>query len=476
MKNLGKIVIILILFLSGLHASVTATITPKDVFAGDSVTYELSITGSDIKKPIISDICGNNVTATSSQTSIMAINGEYKKSYQLSYQFTPKKSCTVESVSVQIDGQTQHSNSVELTVLPRTQNKNADFILEFESSAKELYVGEPFSLTLLLKQKRGVQVVDSKFIAPEFKGFWIKSESEPQRTQDGEYVTTKLVYELAPQREGNLSIEAAELKVAHRVSASRFTMMSPQVRWRTYYSNEVSINVKGLPAGVSIIGDFSIRASVDKKEVNPNEAVNLKLEIVGKGNFEDIESFKPFIADVNVFDEKIKLSKNSLTQKIVFVSDRDFTIEPFKLKYFDLKTKKVKTIYTEPIEIKVKGHLAKKELSITRDEESSPQVSKVDKVVLVEKNNTAYLSLAFLLGVVIGIGLMLLRGKISLKKSKTFDMKDEKVLLIKLMPYKDSDKDVQELVNVLENNIYAKEKVSVDKKMLKEVLKKYDIS
>ncbi|MDQ7043470.1 MAG: BatD family protein [Sulfurimonas sp.] len=476
MKNLGKIVIILILFLSGLHASVTATITPKDVFAGDSVTYELSITGSDIKKPIISDICGNNVTATSSQTSITAINGEYKKSYQLSYQFTPKKSCTVESVSVQIDGETQHSNSVELTVLPRTQNKNADFILEFESSAKELYVGEPFSLTLLLKQKRGVQVVDSKFIAPEFKGFWIKSESEPQRTQDGEYVTTKLVYELAPQREGNLSIEAAELKVAHRVSASRFTMMSPQVRWRTYYSNEVSINVKGLPSGVSIIGDFSIRASVDKKEVNPNEAVNLKLEIVGKGNFEDIESFKPFIADVNVFDEKIKLSKNSLTQKIVFVSDRDFVIEPFKLKYFDLKTKKVKTIYTEPIEIKVKGHLAKKELSITRDEESSPQVSKVDKVVLVEKNNTAYLSLAFLLGVVIGIGLMLLRGKISLKKSKTFDMKDEKVLLIKLMPYKDSDKDVQELVNVLENNIYAKEKVSVDKKMLKEVLKKYDIS
>ncbi|MDQ7043954.1 MAG: oxygen-tolerance protein, partial [Sulfurimonas sp.] len=118
----------------------------------------------------------------------------------------------------------------------------------------------------------------------------------------------------------------------------------------------------------------------------------------------------------------------------------------------------------------------KKELSITRDEKTPSEILQTDKKVFVEKNNYVYLFLAFLLGVVISIVLMLLKGKISLKKSKTFDIKDEKVLLIKLMPYKDSDKDVQDLVNVLENNIYAKEKVSVDKKMLKEVLKKYDIS
>jgi len=65
---------------------------------------------------------------------------------------------------------------------------------------------------------------------------------------------------------------------------------------------------------------------------------------------------------------------------------------------------------------------------------------------------------------------------VSSRNRKIFDVKDEKVLLIKLMPYKDKDKNVEGLVSVLENNIYSKEKVLLDKKKLKEVIKKYDIS
>ncbi|MDF1876434.1 BatD family protein [Sulfurimonas sp. SAG-AH-194-L11] len=476
MKNLGKILTLLILFLSSLSAGVTASVSPNDVFVGDTTTYMLTITGSGVKKPVMSDICGNQITATGSQTSIQATNGEYKKSYTLSYQFTPKKSCTIAAVGVEIDGKIEYSNSVDVNVLPRTQDLSADFVLEFKSSVQELYVGEPFKLTLLLKQKRGIQVADSKFIAPEFKGFWIKSESQPQRTQDSKYMTTKVVYELAPQREGKLSIEAAELKVASRVASTDWMGGFAQVRWRTYYSNTLDISVKALPENVKIIGDFTIEADVDKREINPNEAVNLKIKITGVGNLEDIESFKPFISDVNIFDEKIQLTSNSLSQKIVFVSERDFTIPTFELKYFDINTKEVKTIKTEPIEIKVQGNMAKKELSITRGEAVVPKTVEEAKREVVEKNNYLYLSLAFILGLSIGIALMLLRGIKFSKKSKTFDIKDEKVLLIKLLAFKDSDKDVEELVRILENNIYSKEKIALNKKKLKEVLKKYDIS
>ncbi|HIC12836.1 MAG TPA: oxygen-tolerance protein [Sulfurimonas sp.] len=477
MKNLGKILIFLILFLNTLHAGVTASVTASDVYVGDSISYVLSITGSDVDKPTISDICGNEITATGSQTSIISMNGEYKKTYSLSYQFTPKQSCTVDKVAVNIDGKIEYSNSVDVNVLQRTQDLNGDFLLEFESSAQELFIGEPFSLTLLLKQKRGAQVVDNKFTAPEFKGFWLKSESKPQRTQGTEYLTTKVVYELAPQREGKLSIKAAELKIASRIGVNNWNARSPQVRWRTYYSNEIDITVKALPFDVKIVGDFTIEASVDKQEINPNEALNLKLDIQGTGNFEDIENFKPFIADVNIFDEKIQYLKNSLSQKIIFVSEQDFTIPAFELKYFDVKTQKIKTIQTEPIKIKVNGHVLKKELSITREKQSTHEMLEgTTKIEIGEKNNYLYISIAFFSGLLMGILAILFKSKVSSRNRKIFDVKDEKVLLIKLMPYKDKDKNVEGLVSVLENNIYSKEKVLLDKKKLKEVIKKYDIS
>ncbi len=406
MKNLGKIIILLTLFLSSLQATVTAKIVPVDVFEGDSTRYELTITGSNVTKPVLSDICGNDITATGSQTSITSINGEYKKSYTLSYEFTPRKSCTIAPIAVVIDGKTEYSNSVSVNVLPRTQDLSADFVLQLESSKKELYVGEPFSVKLQLKQKRGVDAVDSKFIAPEFKGFWIKSESKPQRTQDSRYVITTVVYKLAPQREGKLSIEPAELKIASRVGVNNWGTLIPQVRWRTYYSNRLEVNVKALPNNVKLIGDFTMNVSVDKREVNPNEAVNLTLKLLGSGNFEDVESFKPFVPDVNVFDEEIELLDNGLRQKIVFVGERDFTIPSFTLEYFDLKTKKIKTIKTEPIEIKVRGGVAKKKLEITRD---TPHVEKSDTVKpeiqksVISKINYLYVAVAFFIGLIIGL-------------------------------------------------------------------------
>jgi len=478
MKNLGKIIITLMLFMSSLEATVIAKITPNDVFSGDSTRYILTITGSNVEKPILSDICGNDITSTGSQTSIEMINGAYKKSYSLSYEFTPKKSCTVGAVGVKVDGVVEYSNSVKVNVLPRIQDLSADFVLKLESTKKELYVGEPFTLTLLLKQKRGVDAVDSKFIAPEFKGFWLKSESKPERTQDSRYVTTKLVYSLAAQREGNLTIEPAELKIASRIGVNNWGTLIPQVQWRTYYSNGLTIQAKPLPQGAKIVGNFTITADVDKIEVNPNEAVNLTLEIRGSGNFEDIESFKPFIENVNVFDEKIKLFKNALRQKIVFVSDQDFTIPSFELSYFDIQSQEIKKISTKPIKIKVKGTVSKKELKVTRSDS-------IQKDIVAEKNNKEVLTVksqgytftlfVFILGLIIGAILVSVKNKISFKKHKKFDIKNEKTLLIKLLPYKESDEDVVALIKILENNIYSKEKLPLDKKRLKEVLKRYDI-
>jgi len=477
MKNLGKIVILLSLLTSAVFATVTAKVEPRDIYAGDSATYSLTITGSNVKKPELLEICGNDITASSSQTSIVSINGSYKKTYTLSYQFTPTKNCTIAPTEVEIDSKKELSNSVKVTIKPRSQDFKADFILSFIVPKKEYYIGEPFELTLLLKQRRGAEAVDSKYIAPDFKGFWVKSEKEAKRVEKGDFTITKVVYKLAPQREGTLHIEPAALKIAQRTGINNWGTFRPQVKWRTYYSNSIDITSKAVPKGAKIVGNFTLNASVQKKIVNPNEPVNVKITVQGEGNLEDIESFKPYIGNVNIFDEKIVINKNTLTQKLVFVGDNNFTIPSFSLKYFDLKTKKVKILKTAPIKITVKGNALKKELKIQR-EEPSVKVIKADdtKTVTVEKTNYLYIAFAFFIGLTVGIFIMILKGAKRSSKNVKIDMKDEKTLLIKLLPFKDIDSDVANLVEILENNIYSKEKQNLDKKLLKEMIEKYDIS
>ena len=479
MKNLGKIVLFLLLLSSGSFAKVTAKVSPSVVYEGESATYMLTITGANVHKPSLFEICGNDITSTGSQTSISSINGSYTKSYTLSYEFTPTKSCVIPEVEVDVDGKIEESNSVELRVKKMKHDPNADFSLTLQSDKKELYVGEPSALTLLLKQRKGAQAVDSKFIAPEFKGFWKKSESKPERIEDAEFITTKVVYKLAPQRAGSLSIDTAKLRIARRSGQNNWGTIIPQVRWRTYLSNSININVKVLPNNAKIVGDFTIAAVVEHTEVNANEAVNLTLEVRGDGNLEDIESFKPYIAGVNVFDEKIKIEGNILKQKLVFVSDKDFTIPAFELVYFDTKTAQLRKIKTDPIEIKVRG-AAKTTvpLQVTRDTNTQSSPLKIQtpvKAEIVEKNNYWYIVFAFLSGLVIGVILMLFKPRFAKESKKKFNIKDEKLLLIKLLPYKDEDKDVAHIVTILEGNIYGKSKENIDKKLLKELVKRYSL-
>ena len=479
MKNLGKTLLFLLLLVTTSFASVSAKVSPSVVYGGESATYTLSITGSNVHKPDLSDICGNDITSTGSQTSIQSINGSYSKSYMLTYEFTPTKSCIIPPVEVKVNGKTEKSNSVDLRVKKMKRDPNADFTLTLKANKKELYVGEPFSLTLLLKQRKGAQAVDSKFIAPEFKGFWKKSESKPQRSEDAEFITTKVVYKLAPQRAGRLTLGTAKLKIATRAGQNNWGTLIPQVRWRTYISNTIEISAKALPNNAKLVGNFTISAVAQRTAVNPNEAVNVTIEVKGDGNLEDIESFKPYIAGVNVFDEKIEIKGDRLHQKLVFVGDKDFTIPAFELVYFDTKTAQVRKIKTEPIKITVSGSAkTTPPLKITRDTNSKNSAVKAEtstQKVIVEKNNYLYIAFAFLSGLVIGITIMLFKPKFRQSKAKKFNIKDEKLLLIKLLPYRDSDEDVAKVVKVLESNIYGKSSEPLDKKLLKELVKRYEL-
>ena len=471
MKNLGKIFFIIFCIPSFLYAQVNATLDATSVEEGELVTLSLEIIGENPKKPDIYTLCGSDVVATGQQTSLQMINGKTSKSYILSYQFFPTKSCDIEPIEVRVNGQIEKSNPLSLKVVAADRSKQKDFILSLKSDKKEVYIGEPFELTLLFKQKKALSVVDSNFVGPNLQGFWMQGEPQQEQYNEGEYTVTKLRYKMAAQRDANLSISPAEIKIATRSHARDvWGAFSPRVKWKTYRSNGLTIDVKPLPQGVDLVGKFEISVSVDKNEINANEAVNLHVEVKGEGNLEDISSLKPFISGVSVFEEKASVSDGKLSQKIAFVADDDFVIPSLELRYFDLDSKEIKTVSTQEISIKVNNTSPQEKMVVKK--ERSEETQKKDKAVVTVQTSSIALFGAFVIGFLTAFTLFYFKPWNLRQQKNSFSLNDEKMLLVKLLPFKD-DQEVVELVKLLEENIYANQKHSIDKKRLKEIVKKY---
>ena len=351
-------------------------------------------------------------------------------------------------------------------------NSETDYSLKLQSTKKEVYVGEPFEVTLLFKQRRDAEPVDSEFTSPKFSGFWIKSESKPQKMQEGDYDITKIVYKVAAQRVGNLKVSAAKIRIATRVHTKNSEGLSvSKVQNTTYFSNELNIEANALVNGVDLVGDFSISARVEKSKVEVKEALHLTLEVLGEGNIEDISILTPSLLGVNVFEDEAVINANKLTQKVTFVAENDFTIPPYVLSYLDIKSQKIKTIVTQEITVKVKNAKAIQELILKEAGEET-----LDKTLSTQNFfSDFWIATAYIVGLLSGVLLMIYKPWNLLAKEKRASVKKPKTLLWKLLPY-NSDKKVDDIINALERNIYLNNGEDIDKKVLKEIIEKYKIS
>ena len=471
MNTILKLLFLLLISSFALYGGVVAKVDAKRVELGDVVTLSLIVSGEDVTRPNVQRVCDSDVISTSTQTNMQIINGSVSKSFTLNYTFMPQKSCKIEPVEIEIDGKVERSNPLEIEVALQSMTKDADFTLTLSSDKKELFVGEPFELTLTFKQKRDSEAVDIKFSPPEFKGFWVKSEMQPQRYQDAKDSITKIVYTMAPQRAGELKTTKAQIQIASRSGgANGFSTWIPTIKWKSYFSNELTFDVKPLPSGITIAGDFTISATADKEEVDANEPLNVTIDVIGDGNLEDIKSFKPSIEGVAVFDEKISIEKDVLTQRIAFVSERDFVIPSFSIKYFDPKTKETKIASTKEISIKVKNAKPQEVLNIKKHETQS-EVSEDLKAPQI--GIFASLTL-FLSGLALGVLIMFFMKKKNFKREDKRSIKDPKTLLMKLLPFRD-DEEVKAMIETLEKNIYSNQNIELDKKILRKIKERYKI-
>ena len=345
------------------------------VAPGQGVNVKIIAEGEKIDFPELKKIgpypIENLRRGSKMETRYVQGNFSTKKQQTLSFEFYPRKSVTIPSMEVRIDGKSYRTKATKIEVKKGAAQSAGGFAVRMTVDKKEVYLGEPLVLTVEAVEPLGAGVVQMQYIPPKFDGFFVKPLGGENQIRRGRTTVHQLRYLLIPEQEGEVAILPAQVRVGVRdlnAPADPFGLFGAPMKWTTLRAEPIEIRVKPLPAPADLVGHFTLKADVSSRRVKANQPVNYTLEIVGEGSLEELEDPKFEIPGVTVYSDEAQVEstvKNGAlysryVKKYVFISDRDFTIPPVKLKVFDYTKQSVQTLQTPSFEIVVTAGGAKK--------------------------------------------------------------------------------------------------------------------
>jgi hypothetical protein len=426
MLKLGRAIIILTLLLSQLIAGVQNYVDKNSIQVGEQVILTLEADSNDVNFPNLREIAGYPVLASPTSKSMRNINGATTISNSRKYIFAPTNSMVIPKMNISVDGTQFTTNPIAIAVSKRAQttNKPYKFTIEIDNSAP--FENEPIMLTASLTIANYLNLENIREEIERIQGFIIKPLDEQwMGARNNSEVRYQKRYLLYPQNSGPVTIpnQAINLFVPNPGS-NPFFRQSKQLN---AFSNELSLEVKPLPNGVSLLGDFKMDVNVDTTIVDAKKPVNLEIVIEGEGNLDSFEPFSLAIENTTIFDDKPvfsnEMKNGKLYSKVILkyaiIADKSYNIEPFILKYLHPKSGVVKTLKSKRYKIKVKqilGKANKPELitgtSSTTKEHDCPKLQKV-------QSESTYLKwLMLLFGIMLGVLLAQLFGRPKKEKSR----------------------------------------------------------
>ena len=347
------------------------------------VAFEVNAEGKDFKAPSFNGFTRIGGPMTSTSTSMQSVNGKtsYTVTNTFSYVLLAEKEgdFTIGPASSMVDGNVVTSEPYPIKVVAGNASSGAtsqggqpssgqsrtntndpqvsgqDLFLKVIPSKKSAYVGEPVVLTYKLYTRVPVsQLSVSKL--PNYGGFWTKEcESQHQATEmvNGEQYTTFEVYKivLIPQKAGKFSIEPMSVECLAQIVTQRspqfsndpfdiffndpfFSRSYTNVQ-KTLQTATINFEAKSLPeqgrpnSFKNAVGSYNFTASVDKNELNTNEAFTLTLTLSGSGNIELADLPQPvFPPDFEVYDPKITSSVDANGQGMSGTKKAEYTVIP----------------------------------------------------------------------------------------------------------------------------------------------------
>lgn len=136
-------------------------------------------------------------------------------------------------------------------------------------------------------------------------------------------------------------------KVAYSISGDRDNVKSLEKKDFDVALKPLRIEVKPLPEGTDLVGEFTLEHHLDRKKTEAFDPINLKVELKGEGLLSSFELLKPsgnyklFTQEPTFKTYHTKLGSNSSLAWVYAISaQKDFTLPKIVLKAFNPKTQK----------------------------------------------------------------------------------------------------------------------------------------
>lgn len=388
--------LLLTLFMSGFlsaQVSFDAKVSKKQLGINERlrVNFTMNTDGDDFEPPSFENF--TVVGGPSQSINNSWINGTRSFSKSYSYFLAPKKrgNFTIGQATIDIKGEIYKTLPVKITVTaaidkPKDPN-DPDYIasekihLVAEISNGNPYLNEAITVVYKLYVAQNTGVRNWREIdTPRYSDFWsqnidVKGINIQQGTYKGEdyrYVILRKTV-LYPQKTGKLIIEPLSLDITVEVPSKRrhvFGRSFTSSVNRTVSSRNRTINVKPLPENgkpedfSGAVGNFDFKVTTNKQTLKATEALELKLSVSGKGNLKLFRLPKPVLPSaLEVYEPEHSENVNTRTSGMQGTIYDTYTVVPnfqgsypipkVSFSYFDLKTKRYKTLTSERLIIEV---------------------------------------------------------------------------------------------------------------------------
>lgn len=403
--------------------SFSCVVSKQEVAVGErfKISYRIeNMQARDFRAP---DFDGFSVVGGPMQSQNMTVvNGAMSQSTEISYYLSAQRAgkITIQPASIVSGNRTVKSNSVEIdvggttmsntpnTTSPSTQPTQSsnqqqtptsrDIYISASANRQSVFEGEQVQLTIQLYSIfNSVSLEEIKY--PELKGGWVQDVEDAvdtrfrQEVVNGKRINVATLRKsiLIPQRSGSLIFDAVTAKVlvqrvvktgnmwedffyGGQVKDERINLSSPKISFKVLPLPEDNKPLSFRNA----VGKYTMQAELDKSEVEANDAISLKISIVGDGNLMLLD--KPVIdfpSSFEVFDpqvsDKYKVTSTGVTGKKIFEIlmvprvGGSYSFGPVKFSFFDPKQKKYVELVSDTFHIQVKGVAATNQISSGND-------------------------------------------------------------------------------------------------------------
>ncbi|MBQ3943607.1 MAG: protein BatD, partial [Elusimicrobia bacterium] len=383
-----------------------SSVNKTSVALNETLQLTVSIKGDSKNLPYFSapTLKDFNTYGSSQSKSMSIVNGQITNTLSYIYTLSPKREgeCEIPSFKLDYNGQTYETDPIKITVsqaktvssvpVQQTQipqQKQSSQVYNFDTSKavfveskvdkKTAYINEKIIYTFSFYTSVNL-LSNPSYQPPSFIGFFTGNTTQNNyriQINGRDYVVTEVATELYPQQEGNIKIDKSMIAVSIEDFSKNyddfFASFFRRSKTVELVTDEINIKVLKVPQNISMVGNFKMIATVDKKDKKENEPFDLKITISGDGNIKTIQepelvlsdNLKQYETSEKIIKQGDKETGKEFTTLIMPLSAGEGEIKILSKKYFDMQTKQIKSLPAKDIKVNVSEDLFAKKSSNT---------------------------------------------------------------------------------------------------------------